>query len=733
MSTAGEAQRRTPTRMAMAILGLIMAYLVAGKASRDALFLSQFSTSNLPAMIAAAAIAAVAMSGLGGRMLVRLGPNRMTVVSFALSGILQVGEWMLFGYRPRMAACLVYVHVVAFGAVLISAFWSLMNEAFEPRSAKAVFGKISGVGTLGGFLGGLLAERVAALLSAQAVILLLAMLHLLCAGLLWIAFPSRAGPPVGEQRQAGIREPAVIDALQRYPFLVILAGLVLAASVSASLLDFVFKARAAQTIGRGAPLFRFFGLYYTTASFLTFLAQTFVSRFCVKRAGLAASAGALPAAVSLGSLLTAFFPGFSLLSGVRGMETVIRGSVYRSAYELFYTAVAPGEKRAAKSLIDVGVERLGDLLGAGTVSLLLVLSPRRYSLILFASAGISAIALSLAARLNRGYIHALEKSLIERAVELDPSLVDDSTTLSVLMRSVEIPRPPLADDAPIPAAPPHSAVTDPFLRRVSDLRSGDAKRAVAAANEIGSADWILAPLLIELLAWDEVMPTACSALERMSPRIAGMLVDALLDPDGDFVIRRRVPRVLATLPLTRSVEGLFEALQDQRFEVRFYAGRALHLLVKDHPDLMIAPDRMWDAVNRELSLQRSVWVNHRLLDRRGSSEKQWFFDDQLLDRADRNLEHLFTLLGLLLPGDAVRIAFRALHTDDGQLKGTAFEYLESATPPDTRQLLLPVLEADAEGRLRSADAERALRDLIASNARINTNLNLQSAAMEARS
>jgi hypothetical protein len=45
---------------------------------------------------------------------------------------------------------------------------------------------------------------------------------------------------------------------------------------------------------------------------------------------------------------------------------------------------------------------------------------------------------------------------------------------------------------------------------------------------------------------------------------------------------------------------------------------------------------------------------------------------ELLDRADRNLEHLFTLLALLLPEDAVRIAFRALHTDDHQLKGTVF-------------------------------------------------------------
>jgi MFS family permease len=254
---ATEAPHRPPTTMAMVILGLVMAYLVAARTSRDALFLSQFSISNLPAMVAVAAIGAVAMSMLGSRVLVRLGPNRMTAFSFALSGVLQVAEWMLFGYSPHIAAYVIYMHTTAFGAVLTSAFWSLMNESFEPRSAKTAFGKISGFGTLGGFLGGLLAERVAALLSAQAVILVLAALHMLCAGLLWMAFPSKPGPPVREQTLSGKRDPAVIDALHRYPFLLTLAGLVLAASVSGSLLDFVFKARAAQTIGRGAALFRF--------------------------------------------------------------------------------------------------------------------------------------------------------------------------------------------------------------------------------------------------------------------------------------------------------------------------------------------------------------------------------------------------------------------------------------------------------------------------------------------
>ena len=115
----------------------------------------------------------------------------------------------------------------------------------------------------------------------------------------------------------------------------------------------------------------------------------------------------------------------------------MRGSLYRSAYELFYTAVAPADKRAVKSLIDVGADRAGDAVGSAGVSLMLVLAPGRYGPILALASAMSMIALLLAVRLRRGYLQALEKSLVERAIELDPIMVEDSATRSVLMRSVE--------------------------------------------------------------------------------------------------------------------------------------------------------------------------------------------------------------------------------------------------------------------------------------------------------
>ena len=738
MTTTGDPLHGAQIRLAMAVSGLMMAHQVAGKATRDAIFLSEFKVTALPTMVATAAIVAVVISFLRARTLVRLGPLRVTAVSFAASGFLQVAEWMLLPYHPRTTACIIYLHIVAFGAVLLSGFWSVINESFDPRSAKNIFGRISGTGTLGGLCGGLFAERIAAWFTPSAVVLLLAVLHMMCAGMLWRMLPSTSAMQAPAETS---KETTLLDAVHRYPFLLILAGVVLSCSVGTALLDFAFKAQAAEAIGRGAPLLRFFGLYYTATSLLTFLVQTFAVGPIVRHSGLAASACVLPGTIALGSLASVLFPGFRFLTGVRATEILARGSVFRSAYELFFIALAPSDKRAIKSFLDVGIDRMGDAIGAGGVTVLLILAPGRYGAILVTAAACATLALVLATRLQRGYLHALENSLVDRAIEIDPSMVEDSATRSMLLQSAPGRGKPVTghsaargETQPEPAASVRpSTQSDELVAAVMDLRSDDASRVARAAARIEPESRELAPLLIDLLAWDEVMPIARSALERMGPKITGMLVDSLLDLETDFTIRRRVPRILALLPSMRSVEGLFAALEDHRFEVRFYSGRALYLLLKDHPHLKLADEQVWAAIDRELSRQKSLRDTQRLLESRDLlRDKEWYFDDQLLDRAHQNLEHLFTLLALLLPADAVRVAFRALHTDDPRLQGTAFEYLESATPAPTRHLLLPLLEVDAQKRRHSVAAGDELKNLFASRARVNESLQLEPNAVESR-
>ena len=84
------------------------------------------------------------------------------------------------------------------------------------------------------------------------------------------------------------------------------------------------------------------------------------------------------------------------------------------------------------------------------------------------------------------------------------------------------------------------------------------------------------------------------------------------------------------------------------------------------------------AVERELSSSRPIWEGRKLLDSRDQSDSQyWFLDEVLRDRADKSLEHVFSLLALHLPAEPLKVAFRALHSEDRMLRGLALEFLEN--------------------------------------------------------
>ena len=137
----------------------LIAQQVGGNAIRDGLFLSLFPVEQLPYFMAAAAILAVAGAQLSGRLLARRGPVRVVPVLIASSAALFLAEWMLLDWQPRTAAVLLYLHTSVLGAITISSFWSLLNERFDPYSAKPLMARVAGAASFGAVIGGVSADR----------------------------------------------------------------------------------------------------------------------------------------------------------------------------------------------------------------------------------------------------------------------------------------------------------------------------------------------------------------------------------------------------------------------------------------------------------------------------------------------------------------------------------------------------------------------------------------------
>jgi hypothetical protein len=487
----------------------------------------------------------------------------------------------------------------------------------------------------------------------------------------------------------------------------VLVVLLLLGATGASLLDFVFKAAAVEHYGAGDSLLRFFGLYYASTSFLSLVLQAVASRAVLERFGLALTASAPSIALLAGSVGSLVAPGLGSLIVARGGESVFRASWFRSGYELFFTPIAPEEKRAAKSLIDVGVERLGDALGGAIVAFVAVLSPvLPASPILWIAMATSVAAIVAASHLNRWYVRTLEESLVHRAGALDPGGATDDATARVVQR-VRRDRAGTSPTSAETTLDEGEAIADPTLADIAALRSGRPDRI----KRVLSRDEGLAPALvahvIPLLAVDSLADHAVFALRKVAEERAGELTDALIDANEDPAIRHRLAQVFSGCVSQRAADSLLLALDDPRFDVRYQAARSLAAVSDRNPRLRLDRERIFEVVLKEVESGRPVWESRRLLD---GARAAGPVDAFVRDRAGQSLAHVFTLLSLVLPREPLQIAFRSLQGHDGHLRGTALEYLESVLPPSIRPQIWPYLVP--EPAAASGGREHAIAGLL---------------------
>jgi hypothetical protein len=662
--------RPSPSATA-ALLGAaaVSAQCVAGKATRDALFLAALDVTALPAMLVATAVCSLLFLAAHARLARSVAPATLMPAILVASGTLFLLEWLLRSAAPAAIAILVYLHVSTSASLLASGFWLIVTEQYDPHTAKRRIGRIAGAGTLGGLLGALLAERIGAAAGTPAMLLCLGGVQFVTAWLLRRVslLEGRAGlerPDAPAAAAALVPWRSGIRGIAGAPHLHNLAVLVLLGTTSAALVDYLFKVRAVETFGPGDSLLRFFAMYHAATGVVTFVLQTTSSRAMLERCGLGLTSSTPSIALLAGSVAGMIAPGFATLLVARASETVLRGAWFRAGYELFYTPVAVDEKRAAKSVIDVGVDRLGEAAAGGLIRLALVFAPASQSTSILALAiMLSAGALIAASRLNRWYVRTLEASLVDNAGDLERTQMADDALRDLLVGL----RARMQGSVAVADATTATPVAAE-LRDVLALRSRDATRAGEILSRERGLTSDLIHHAVPLLAVEPLADHAMLALCKVAEEHVGELGDALLDPRHDPAVRKRLARVFAVCISQRAADVLMLALEDARFDVRFEAARSLAALRDKNPRVRIDRARIHDLVLDEASAVASPW--------RTDNER---------------LAHVFTLLSLVMAREPLRVAYRRLHSEDRRLRGTALEYLEGVLPPAIRQRLWPLL------------------------------------------
>jgi hypothetical protein len=464
---------------------------------------------------------------------------------------------------------------------------------------------------------------------------------------------------------------------------------------------------------------------------------------------------------------------------LRGAEAVTRNSVYRSAYELFYTPLATAKKRATKTIIDVGADRVGTALGSVTLLAIVHLETELATrVVLIGALAMAALAWVVAARLHDGYVSALATSLKSGAVALDDDEPEDLTTKKTLAETTALldrekllkrieqfqkekeGRIALGTTGPqelsrsgvtaltsssrdVTLGAPIDVADDPVATRAAVLRSGDVPRIKAALNPPLTA--ALVSFAIPLLANDAVVRDAVRALRKAAPKSTGQLLDALLDTDVDPRVRRRIPRVLKVCRTQRAAAGMLMALKDPVFEVRVQIALALAQM-QDEAHIALERDEVFDVALYELTTGRQSWratpseatviapPSASDDEARSSTEEPYrgsrpsastsmpapappkATDDEL----HRGLAHTFTLLGLVLEREPLSIAYRAMRSDDPGLRGTAYEYLEVVLPPRLREVVIPLLgDVKPVAKSRERGSKELAEELLRSSASLS--------------
>jgi AAA family ATP:ADP antiporter len=733
MSTS---QGRGITAIAAATAAVMIAQQVAASSVRDAFFLANYPASALSGAVIVSSVLSVAFLPFLARMMDRFGPAVVIPLTATVSALLLMAEWLISHQRPELAAAALFVHTMVLGSVLVSGYWSLFNESFDPHTAKQLMGRVAGGAALGGIVGGLLVERAgSAGIELPRLLPMLAFVQLLAAG--GSRLLNRGPAPTAP---AASTDPTPsFSGLMSSQYLRDIALLVGFTAFVSTLTSFLLKAEAASTYLRSAELLRFFARYYLALGLLGFLVQINLTRLSLNRFGLGITIAVLPASLGALALVALAAPTLWSVALLRGADEVLTNSLFRSGYELLYTPIAAGAKRRFKAIVDVGFDRLGKSLGSGLVLLVLWMAPGALARVLLAVAAIGTVATILVAvRLSRGYVTSLKRSLASRAVLLDANALEEAMTLRTIAaggidrnellaamadrssgsseagsieftggeagmwgtQTIVVRGPRDRVRASRPAADAGAPAADPLLSDIADLRSGDPQRIRRVLRSSDRIDRHLVPHVVSLLARDDVSNDAVTALRAVADGAAGQLIDTLLDSSTAPIIRRRLPQVLAGNGSGMATAGLLQALDDPEFNVRFRAAGALLRTRETHPDVVMPREAIFEAAMRQIRRGQPLGAHGP-------------------DRADpRTLELVFRILSLALEPEPLRLVHQAFEGDDPYLRGTALEYLETVLPARVLQELRPFVGASAPVALRGRTAKELESELLASSAAV---------------
>lgn len=348
------------------------------KALRYADLLWKMGPGGLPIAYMAAAVVTGLVVVLHSRMHFKVSTQLMITASlifFAFSGlILHLLLLTDYGKRSAFLSYFYWVWASVLTVVLLTQFWMIVNEVFNPREAKRLIGFCGSGGILGGIVGGLLAgfltrAKLANLLLPLACVLLFACIFVVRAIFMhWqkrLPATEQAVPKkeLSETPRVGFRES--FHTVRKSRYLLLISGLVVVTVIVSTFIDFQFSSAVDAFYSSKEAMQAFFGLFSAGLLTFSFFLNLFLTSNILRNFGIRIALLLTPATLLACSIGIIFTP-FTLLPAIfiKGSDESLAFSLHQSVREILYIPVVSGVKAKVKPFIDMFIKVMAKVLAA---------------------------------------------------------------------------------------------------------------------------------------------------------------------------------------------------------------------------------------------------------------------------------------------------------------------------------------------------------------------------------
>jgi MFS family permease len=352
---------------------LISAPYTIIKSVRNAKYIIEYRAVNLPVAYLLTAVFMGFVVAFHSKIQTRIPRGPLIIASLVFFILSSLTFGILFLTDIEWVPLVFFIWANVFIMVLMTQFWILVNDIFNPREAKRLIGFFVSGGILGGIAGGLfagvLATRIPDYLLYIAAGMLVLNIGVVSAIFRW---RQRSSPPSlredthHSQKLGSLQKFGFLDCFKTVRtayYLKLLAAVVTITWIVSTFIDWQYN-NVIENAVRQTFYISFFGYFNSALLVIPFFVQLLMTSNFIKRFGIRLTLLVYPLMLLLFSFGIAGSPSIPFALGIKGSDKSLSFSLNQSVRELLYIPISPEVKYKAKIFIDMFLNRLGKGIGA---------------------------------------------------------------------------------------------------------------------------------------------------------------------------------------------------------------------------------------------------------------------------------------------------------------------------------------------------------------------------------